>query len=768
MVRKLNIFFILLTALLLTACSNTKYLKPGQVLYTGADVKVNPDSAKKIKGEKDLEETLEGLTRPVPNKKFLGLRYKLFFYNLAGEPKKTKGFRYWMRNKLGEPPVLMSQVNINSNVKVLQSHLISKGYLQATGEGETVVKDKKGRAIYRMITRDQYTINNITFPIVDTSYEITDIINSNSEKTLLKTGNPYDLDVFKAERTRIDNDLKENGYYYFSPNYILLQVDSTIGNNQVDIFLKLKDDTPLAALKPYFVRDINIYPNYTLDRDSVIRFGEPVQHKDFTIYDPYKTYKPSLFERLIFFEKGEKYNRTDHALSLNRLVNIGTFKFVKAEFTPLDTLTSDNMDVDFILTSLKRKALTFQLTGTSKSNNFVGSEVKITHINRNTFRGAEQLQLSLSGGFEKQVSGQAGNSNSYSLGAEARLIFPRFVFPIWDFDSYNAYVPKTHITIGAQLMNRANYYTLVSGKGEFGYIWKGNQYNEHVFNPLSISYIKTTNTTDSFARMLERVPTLKRNFENQFIIGSNYTFTYTNQFQSYRRNNILFIGSAESAGNVVNLFLPKGADGKKRLFNTVTNQYLRLEADFRDYYKLKPEKLILAGRMNIGYGIPHGNSDVLPYIRQFFAGGGNDVRAFRARSLGPGTFNVNRDTLQLFADQGGDIKFLSSAELRAKIYRFIHGAVFLDAGNIWLAKEDSARPGGKFNFGRAFSEIAVGGGVGLRIDANIIVVRADLAMPLRKPYEPGGSRWVFNQMNFGDPTWRKQNLILNLGIGYPF
>ena len=768
MIKKLNILLFITVAMLLGACSNLKYLQPGQALYTGADVKVNPDSAKNTSGEKDLQETLEGLSRPEPNKKFLGLRYKLFFYNLAGEPKKSKGIRYWIRNKMGEPPVLMSQVNTNSNVNILRSYLISKGYLQAQGDGETVVKGKKGKAVYKIYTQDRYTINNISFPVVDTSFEITRIINEKNNKTLLKKGDYYDLDVFKAERLRIDNELKENGYYYFSPNYILLQVDSTIGNSEVNIYLKLKDDTPLAALKPYYVRNINIYPNYTLDKDSVIRFGEPVQHKDFTIYDPYNTYKPGLFDRLIFFEKGEKYNHSDHALSLNRLVNIGTFKFVKAEFTPLDTLTSSNMDVDFILTSLKRKALTFQLTGTTKSNNFVGSEIKITQINRNTFRGAEQLQLSLSGGFEKQFSGQQGNTSSYSLGAEGKLIFPRFVFPIWNFDSYNAYVPKTHITIGAQMLNRAQYYTLVSGKGEFGYIWKGNQYNEHEFNPLSISYIRTTNTTDSFTRMLERVPTLKRNFENQFIIGTNYNFTYTNQFQAYRRNNFLFIGSVESAGNLVNLFLPKGADGKKRLFNTATNQYFRLEADFRDYYKLKPDKMLLAGRLNIGYGIPHGNSEVLPYIRQFFAGGGNDIRAFRARSLGPGTFNVNKDTVQLFADQGGDIKFLTNLELRARLYRFIHGAVFIDAGNIWLAKEDTARPGGKFNFGKAFGEIAVGAGVGLRIDANIIVVRADLAMPLRKPFEPSGRRWVLNQMNFGDKQWRSQNLILNLGIGYPF
>ena len=767
--NKLNILFFITFIVLLASCSSTKHLKPGEILYTGADVHLNLDNGIKIKSEKDFKAALKSRTRPVPNKKILGIRHKLFFYNLAGEPKKQKGFRYWLRHKLGEPPVLLSQVNLDGNVNVLRSYMVSKGFLQASGNGETKIKGKKGKAVYNINTGERYTINNISFPTVDTSYQITKVISDNVKNTLLKKGDYYDLDIFKSERQRIDNDLKENGYYYFSPDFILLQVDSTIGNHQANIDLKIKDNTPLPALQAYYMRNINIYPNYSLNRDSVIRYSTPLQYKDFTIYDPSKKYKPKLFESLIFFEKGEKYSRKDHSLSLNRLVNIGTFRFVKAEFKPIDTLTSNNMDVDFLLTSLKKKALTFSVAITSKSNNFVGSEVKLTHLNRNVFKGAEQLNLSLSGGFEKQISGQSARANSYSLGAEARLLFPRFILPIFNFKSYNSYVPKTHITIGAQMLNRANYYTLLSGKGEFGYIWKGNPYNEHVFNPLSVSYIKTANTTDSFDRMLARVPTLKRNFENQFIIGTNYTFTYNNQFQDMRRNNFAFTGSAESAGNIVNLFLPAGDDGKKRLFNTVTNQYLRLETDFRNYYKIKPAgKLTWASRLNIGAGFPHGNSDVLPYVRQFFAGGSNDIRAFRARSLGPGTFNVNKDKLQLFADQGGDIKVMLNTELRARLFSIVHGAAFIDAGNIWLSKEDTARVGGKFKFGNMLSEMAVGGGVGLRIDARIFVVRFDLAMPFRKPYLPKGERWVFDQVDFGDRLWRRQNLILNIGIGYPF
>ncbi|MCH5683671.1 outer membrane protein assembly factor [Niabella sp. W65] len=179
---------------------------------------------------------------------------------------------------------------------------------------------------------------------------------------------------------------------------------------------------------------------------------------------------------------------------------------------------------------------------------------------------------------------------------------------------------------------------------------------------------------------------------------------------------------------------------------------------------------MLAGRANIGYGIPYGNSTVLPYIRQFFAGGSNDIRAFRARSLGPGSYyyEINPDSSRIFPDQGGDIKMMLNGELRAKLFSVIHGAVFVDAGNVWTAKTDTSRMGSRFRLGNAFNEFAVGGGVGLRVDASIFVIRFDLATPFRKPWLPPGERWVFNQINFGDPTWRKQNLILNIGIGYPF
>ncbi|PWS29812.1 translocation and assembly module lipoprotein TamL [Pedobacter paludis] len=763
-------FLFLMACLVWAGCSSTKSLKPGQILYTGAEVKINPDSSGKIHDEKQVKTDLESKTRPRPNKSILGIKYKLALYNLAGEPKKPKGFKNWLRRQ-GEPPVLLSEVKLKYNNDVLTSYLLSEGYLQAEVTGDTVVKDKKGKAIYTANTGDRYKINKINFP-PDTGV-LTKIINANKDKTLLKTGDFYDLDVYKNERIRIDNDLKEQGYFYFSPDYLILQVDSTIGKNLVNVSVKVKDIAPDAGLKPYTIKNINIYPNYSLRRDSILRKLKPLEYKDFNIYDDKNTFKPRLFDRLVFFQKGEPYNRRDHNQSLNRMVNIGAFQDVRAEFLP-DSSKNAQLDLNIYLTPLKKNSLTFSVTGTSKSNNFVGSEVKLTQTTRNLFRGAEQLDVSVSGGFETQTSGTSLGKNSLSLTAEGKLTFPRFIVPFYKPNSTNAFIPKTIASLSYQMLNRGSEYTLNAFKGEFGYNFKENIYKEHNFNPISVSYISTSFPSTKIRDSLYDInPLLRTTLEDQFIIGSNYNFTYTNQMEDSRRNNVYFYGGLETGGNVWGAFVPKNEEGKRTLFNVPLSQFIRTELDFRDYYKIN-RNLIWANRLNLGYGYAYGNSTSLPFVRQFFAGGSNDIRAFAARTLGPGTFKVKDDAI--FADQGGDIKLMLNSELRFKIVSILYGALFVDAGNIWLRKEDLGvpgttnlgRPGSGFKLKNALNELAVGTGAGVRVDATIFVIRLDVAFPVRKPYLPDGQRWVLDQVAFGNKDWRKQNLIFNIGIGYPF
>lgn len=772
MERRIKSYLFLFTCLVWASCSNTRYLKPVQNLYVGASVTINPDSSTRISDQKAVKKALEAKTRPIPNKSTLGLKWRLYLYNLAGEPKKPKGIRNWLRNKVGEAPVLLSSLNLKYNNDVLKSYLISQGYLQAEVKGDTVIKKKRAKAIYTVNTGIRYKINQITFP-KDTG-TLTRNINTNKDKTLLKTGNFYDLDTYKNERIRIDNDLKESGYFYFNPDYLILQVDSTIGKNMVNVNVAVKRTTPEAGLKPYTIRNINIYPSYSLRRDSVLRKLKPLQYNDFNIYDNRNTFKPRIFDRLVFFKKGENYNRKDHNQSLNRMVNIGAFQDVRAEFLPIDSFRNNQLDLNIYLTPLRKNSLTFSVVGTSKSNNFVGSEIKLTQTTRNLFRGAERLDVSVSGGFETQYSGQSIGLDSYSFTAEGKLTFPQFIVPYYKPKSTTAFTPKTIASLSYQLLSRGSYYQLNSFKGEFGYNWKENQYKEHNFNPISINLVRPREKDKlKLQTLFEQTPGLENTLQEQFIIGSNYNFTYTNQMEQQRRNNVYFYGGLETGGNLWGAFISKDDQGQKNLFNIPLTQFIRVETDIRNYYKINRD-VIWANRLNLGYGYAYGNSTSLPFVRQFFAGGSNDIRAFRARSLGPGTYQV--DPNQQFADQSGDIKMMLNTELRFKIVSVLHGAVFVDAGNIWLRKEDkgvpgttnTGRPGSGFKLSNALSELAVGTGAGLRIDATIFVIRLDGAFPIRKPYLPSGQRWVLNQVDFGSKIWRKENFILNIGIGYPF
>jgi outer membrane protein assembly factor BamA len=767
MKQQIRLLLAILSCLVIAACSNTKYLKPGQILYTGAEVKINPDSAKRIADQKAVKSTLLSKTRPVPNKKILGLRYKLWVYNAAGEPKKPKGIRHWLRTKFGEPPVLLNQVRLQYNDDVLYSFLLSQGYLQAAVVGDTVIKNKTGKAVYTVNTGDRYRINSVTFP-KDTG-NLTNNINKNKGNSLLKVGDFYDLTTYTNERIRIDNDLKEAGFFYFNPDYLILQVDSTIGKNLVNVTVKVKDIAPDAGIKPYTIKNINIYPNYRIRRDSILRKLTPLEYHDFSIYDDRNTFKPRLFDRLVFFKKGELYNRTDHNLSLNRMVNIGAFQDVRAEFLPLDSFKNDQMDLNIFLTPLKKNSLTFSALGTSKSNNFVGSEIRVTQTTRNLFHGAEQLDVTVSGGFETQVSGQSQGLNSYSFTAEGKLTFNQFLVPFLRPSSTTAFIPKTIASLSYQLLKRGTLYSVNSFKGEFGYNWKENARKEHTFNPISVNYVQPAIDSARKEQLFDSIPGLRSTLQQQFIIGSNYNFTYTNQMEENRRNNIYFNGSLETGGNVWGLFVPKDDAGKQSIFKVPLSQFVRLETDFRDYYKLN-RNVIWASRLNLGYGYAYGNSPNLPFVRQFFAGGSNDIRAFPARSLGPGTYQV--DPNALYFDQGGDVKIMLNTELRFKLVSIINGALFVDAGNVWLRKEDPAadpkRPGSEFKLNRALSEMAVGTGAGIRADAKIFVIRLDVAFPIRRPNLAPGDRWVFDQIDFGDKTWRNNNIIYNIGIGYPF
>jgi outer membrane protein insertion porin family len=747
------------------SCNPTKHVPANDALYTGATVVV--DSTKNIshKQKKRMVTNLVSLTRPKPNKKFLGFYFGLFFYNIGFNAKKSSSPLGFVKNKLGEAPVLVSDANIDFNVKVLQSYLQDIGHFQATVTGDTVVRKKKARAIYHINPGERYTIKSII--LSNDSSRVNKEIVADFSETLLQKGGAFNLDIIKAERERIDADLKENGFFFFNPDYLIIQVDSNLGNHTVNLYIKVKQETPKDAEKTYDINNVYIYANYSLkSTSSDTAKQDAVKYKNFFLVDSAKTFKPRLFDEAMRFQPGDTYTRSDHNLTISRLINLDLFKFVKNRFELIRVADTPMLNTYYYLTALPKKSLQLEVLGTSKSDNLVGSQLSVGWKDRNLFGGGELLSISTYGGFEVQYSSDIKGYDTYRAGLDNKLSFPRFIIPFVNLNTSGAFLPKTNIELGYDFLNKIRLYTLNSFRASYGYDWKENARKEHVLNPISITYVQPLNVTQEYLDSAAKNPDLLYVVQKQFILGSNYTFTF-NQLTGKQPINAFFLSqNVDLSGNIAGLL--SGANTKagntKYVFGLDFAQYVKTETDLRFYHNMGNSTW--ANRIDIGVGIPYGNSTELPFIKQFYAGGTNDIRAFRSRSVGPGTYH-DTSSNNFLPDQSGDIKLELNTELRAKLFSIVNGAIFVDAGNVWLFNSDTLKPGGKFS--KDFlNQLAIGAGLGLRFDITILIIRLDVAFPLRIPYLPDGHRWVLDQIDFGSGEWRRNNLVYNLGIGYPF
>lgn len=770
---KITKYIFVATAVLLASCSNTKFLKEGELLYIGSKINLIGDSLTKAQKSK-LTSNLESQLVPKPNKSIFGLRPKLYIYNIAPEPKKDKGFKYWLKYKVGEKPVLLKDVDTDFMSSIINNYSENQGYFNVSTNFETEVNNKRAEVVYQVQPKNQYKIGKVIFPNNNT--QLTEAIANSSEKSLLKVGEPFNLDIIKDERNRIDAFLKEKGYYYFHPDDILVQVDSTVGNHKVDLIVKVKNKTAELASEPFTIDRVIVFADYKINANQntrrrknrtidLQRIDSLQNDKGIVIIDRKKLFKPQIFDRALYFQKGDLYNAKDQNLSLSRLINLGTFKFVKNEFVISDS-TNHKFDAYYYLTPNDFKSLRLEFLAKTNSAGYAGSELNFNWSNRNFFRGAELFTASIYGGFEYQIGGLKDANNIYRIGTKLNLLMPRILSP-FNFHSSSAFVPRTKISLGYEYQNRTQLYTLHNFNGSFGYIWKENVKKEHELNIIDITYVTPESITEKYQQQMENNLSLQRVVEKQLIFGPRYSYTYTNTMFPLK-NTIYYKGSVDLSGNIVGLV--SGANvrkgNQKEILGVAYSQFVKTEHDFRYYLKLG-EKSQLATRVLGGIGYAYGNSQYMPFSKQFFIGGANSIRAFRARTLGPGSFDPRTESGTFLHDQSGDIKMEFNAEYRANLFGFVNGAVFVDAGNIWLLNKEASKPGGRFSTD-FYKEIAVGAGVGLRFDFSILILRTDLAFPIRVPYYPEGERWNFKNIDFSDRQWRRDNLILNIAIGYPF
>ena len=744
--------------LLTAACNESKHLGEGQQLYAANKVKVESPGITRHKA-KAVTSELKDLLRPRLNGKVLGIRFKLWIYNIAGNPKKNKGFKHWLKYRVGEPPVLVSPSLLEKNREIMQNHLENKGYFKDSVELTTEAKNKKLTAVYTARFGPQYTIRNVSFP--NDSDMISQQIDTLKRRSRLKKGDPYDLDVIKDERVRIDTRLKNKGFYFFNPNYLIVDLDTTVGNHQVDMHMSIKYEAPDEALRIWHINKVTVFAEYDIHSDTSRNRGDTTP-EGFRIIDTAHMFKPSLFSNTLIFRPGGVYRLNDHSLTLSRLVSLGVFKFVKARFEKADS-TSDRLNAFYYLNPTQKRSIRFEVSGLTRSDNSTGGEVALTWRNRNIFKGAELFTASLFAGLEQQYSSNGLRVGTRRGGIDLNLYIPRIVSP-FHWSTSSAFVPKTKINVGYELFDRDKQYTLTSAKANFGYIFKQSLATEHNLTLFSINYVKPTHIDSAYQLVLDSNITLRRSIERQFIIGSAYNFNYNSQARPNRRlNNFYFNGNVDLSGNLLGLFTGANVEKGKEvnIFNSPFSQYARFELDFRHYLTFN-KFTTLASRITGGMGIAYGNSVTMPFVKEFFAGGTNDIRAFRSRALGPGSYyNGNPNKNAFLPDQPGDIKLEMNVEYRTKLFSIVRWALFVDAGNIWTREADTSRPGSTFS-SHFLNDVAVGVGTGLRFDLSILVLRVDVAVPVRYPWLPNGSKWVFNKAT------DISNMVLNLAIGYPF
>ncbi|MEO7445465.1 MAG: BamA/TamA family outer membrane protein [Ferruginibacter sp.] len=760
-----NLFIIIICVVIASSCSVQKYLPPGERLYRGATVHVEKDPEVTTRA-RSLKSTILLAATPKANKFLLGQPWKVWWYYKLGESEHVRGLRRFLRNRLGEPPVLSSRINTNATAENMQALLENLGYFHSTVTGDTTNYSYFTKAIYEAKVKPLYHLNKIEW--VNDSTELMNTLTYAEGKSLLVPGNAYRLSDISSERDRLDLYLKTKGYYYFNPDYLMSYADSTVGDRKVNLYLNIKTTTPENAKHPYTISNIIVFPNYTLTSADLDTSRAGAEYFDgIMIKDSVHKFKPDLFATTITYRQGAIYNSETQNSTLNRFINLKTFKFVKNRFSPYFLTDSSHLlDVYYYLTPSKQKSLQGQIDAFSKENQYVGGEASIFWKNRNLFRGAEQLSIRGYGGYEVSYADSLKNNNNFRLGAEATLTIPRYALPFFKISENNFYPPNTNLTTGYEYFRKQLFYTKNFFRFQYDFTWKPSLRKQYKFAPISLSYLNATQVSDSFYKQAAITPSILLNVFSEAVLGSFLNYTYNNSLNPLAINRWYLNTGVDVSGNLYGLFIGAKNYREKLIFGTPFAQYVKLDFDLH-YTRTLRSKIDWANRIQLGAGLPYNNSRLLPFAKQYSIGGSNSIRGFRSRSLGPGSYLPTAEDQRFFQIIGGDYKLLANTELRIPLVPRISFATFIDAGNIWT--KDTLLFGHAGQLSKDWlKEIAVASGVGIRFDAVVILIRADLGIPLRKPYLPEGQRWVLNKIDFTSGPWRRENLILNIAIGLPF
>lgn len=762
--NKLTLLAAALATLLLAACSTTRRVPEGDHLYTGlkgVDYKYSTDTTAHIPDE--VQEAIFTSVDVAPNNYWKLVRWRypfplgLWVYNNWSNP--SKGLKHWLYEKLVAEPVLVSDVRPEVRTHMIEQILDNNGYFRGKASYELLQarNPKKAKIRYDVTPGPAFRLD--TVEMLGDSTHLGMLIDSlASRDPYLRAGSRYCTDSLSTARNRITNSLRNRGYYFFRPDYIQYLADSIQHPGSVMLRLDLANDMPHFSSQRFRTGKVTMVVNRYRGRQR----PDTIQIKpgiELVQMMPSK-FRRKIVDECVTFRPGSIFAVRNMDFTQTLLSRLGIFRSIDIQAIPDSTATSPTLDVLVNTTLDQPLEASVEVNVSSKSNSYLGPGLTFGVTNNNIFGGGEQLSVQLTGTYEWQTGRRTrgGIFNSYEAGITGSLAFPRLLAP--------KFIPRsqwqlnwTRFQLNADLLNRPHYFRMAQFNASMSYDWRIRRHVSQTFTPFKLTYTKLINTTAEFDSIMAVNPAIALSFQSQFIPQMMYSYTYDRQFD--RDNALNWSFTVQEAGNIFwAIYRACGKKGEKELFGTPFSQFIKGQTQLVYNRRLWGDHHLVS-RVAVGAEHAYGNSAEVPYAEQFYCGGANSVRAFTVRSIGPGSYHAPQGTPDDYFDQTGTFKFEANLEYRFPIAGALHGAVFLDAGNVWLLKDDAARPGGKLKGSTFLRDLATGTGAGLRLDISMLVIRADLGIGIHAPYNTG-HRGYYNMESFG------KSLAFHLAIGYPF
>ena len=782
---KRNSVLYIVIGMLLSSCSMTKNIPEDDQLFTGL-TKIAYENYEQNDNFMQTQEEVEAALATAPNGAIFGSSYHRMPFSLGVSiwnhySGKDTGFARWMTKSFGKQPVLMSWVNPELRTSVARSVLRNHGYFNGQVSYETIQQKnpKTAKIAYTVNLGRLYYLDSVGyfgFPA-----EADSLIHATLNEANIHKGDPFVVSKLDAERSRIGSLLRNNGFYYYQPSFASYLADTLMVDGKAQLRLQLAKDVPEEALHKWYVGRINI----DMRKMSREQLTDSTVRRFFMVR--YNGKKPPIRPRVLMADlklrPRQLYSYDNYLESVSKMNAMGLFSMIDFKFTPRDTTaTCDTLDLTINCVFDKPWDTYIETNFNARTIGRMGPELKLGVTRRNAFRGGEKIDVNLHGSYEWSTSG-GSSMNNYEYGADASIEFPRIIAPFFGGNRTRLTpegrrarrrrfytTPLTLAKISTDIIHRPNYYKMHVVSGEWTYKWQPTAQSRHEFSPLTVKYQYMNSHTDAYDSLVQKNPYLAATMQDYFIPEMRYTYTYTSSAD--KLNPIRWETTLAESGNIVSLaYMLRGrqwSEKDKPLFRNPYSQYIKLETDFTKTWTLNAASQ-LVGHLNAGYIWYYGNSDWVPNSEMFYAGGANSIRAFSVRGVGPGRFSSTGEKSLDYLVRNGTIKLVGNLEYRQRLFGNLYGAVFLDAGNVWVSEKGSNGDAeldeyfspGNFEMKHFFNDIALGTGIGIRYDLDFLILRLDWGFGLHVPYDTGKSGY-FNTNGF------KNNHTLHFAIGYPF